>query len=287
MTRRRCPQCTKPVENLDTFCPECGARLENVAQASARSSPAYLHCTKCNAEMKAEDAHCSECGHPQARKEPHGHTAASPSKAQNQTASRPTGATTASPHQNETNTTYQDPVFDGQSYHCPKCNAVLTSGLKRCGMCGVYFMQPVPLPISRPVSQTASRSQSRMWLLLPLCILLIIGATVLYAKWHTASGNLVGRYIWINPNRRDFYIVLQFDASGSYSVQRSFDPLVSRGTYTMRGKDITFTHHVAYDYYETFHGHRQGNTVFTGMMADEDKIGHQVFGNTEFAFVRQ
>jgi hypothetical protein len=277
----------------DAFCPDCG---KTFSREEPHQSFEDGYCAGCGAMFEKMDAFCPECG--AARQQPDSQGTASSPNFQQQTTARTNGSSTASsnkttqarpvaPQKPNDNNTYQTPIFDGQSYHCPKCNAVLTSGLKRCGMCSIYFMQPVPLPISRPVSQTASRSQSRMWLFIPLCILLIIGATVLYAKWHAASGNIDGRYIWVNPNRRDFYIVLQFETSGSYSVQRSFDPLVSRGTYTVRGKDITFTHHIAYDYSETFHGRREGDTVFTGMLADEDQSGKQLFGTMEFAFVRQ
>jgi hypothetical protein len=192
-------------------------------------------------------------------------------------------------------------AISGQSSHkpsndtyCARCGGKVEKTDAFCPKCGTAHQPFTSCNAEAPShpQQTTSRptgsaTQSRLRFLIPICVLVIIGATVLYAKWHTASGNLAGRYMWVNPNRHDFYIVLQLDAKGTYSVQRSFDPMVSRGTYLVEGKDITFSHHVVEDYYETFHGHYSGNTVYTGMLADEDAAGKRVFGTTEFAFSRQ
>lgn len=39
---------------------------------------------------------------------------------------------------------YQDPLFAGGVYRCPKCNALLKAGTRRYGSCGVMFMHPIP-----------------------------------------------------------------------------------------------------------------------------------------------
>ena len=92
------------------------------ANKTPSSSP--LHCEKCGTILAKDNAFCASCGSARPRS----------------TTGRPSSAET--PPQEDR--TYQDPLFVNGVYHCPKCNAILEAGTKRCGVCGVMFINPVP-----------------------------------------------------------------------------------------------------------------------------------------------
>lgn len=131
-----CPDCkTRPVASGRYLCRECEDRMSgrpsNASgsdQGGSRNSA--LLCTRCGMALGSGDLFCASCGSPR------------PSGA----AGRPSSA--RAPREDST---YQDPVNVGGVYHCPKCNAVLEAGTKRCSTCGVLFIHPIPqAPRSTP-----------------------------------------------------------------------------------------------------------------------------------------
>ena len=89
--------------------------------ASSRSAS---RCTQCGTGLENDDHFCPSCGTPCPRG----------ASGRRSSAQAPYGE----------ERTYQDPLFTGGVYRCPKCNAALEAGIKRCGSCGVMFMHPVP-----------------------------------------------------------------------------------------------------------------------------------------------
>lgn len=123
-----CPDCkNKPVAAGHYMCEACEDRMAGrppkppKADKAASSPP--LRCGKCGTVLTKDDLFCSSCGSARPR----------------DTTGRASSARTSSD-----GPTYQDPLFVNGVYRCPKCNAVLEAGLKRCGACGVMFMHPVP-----------------------------------------------------------------------------------------------------------------------------------------------
>ena len=87
------------------------------------ASSASARCEKCGTSLDSGDLFCPSCGSPR------------PSSA----SGRPSSA--RAPREDQT---YQDPLFVNGVYHCPRCNAVLQAGSRRCAACGVMFMHPIP-----------------------------------------------------------------------------------------------------------------------------------------------
>ncbi len=128
-----CPGCkTRPIAAGHYMCEACEDRMAgrppkadqkaSASEQNASSKPAF-RCAKCGSAIENDDPFCSSCGAPRPRN----------------ASGRPSSA-----HQPREDRTYQDPLFVGGVYHCPKCNAVLEAGAKRCSACGVLFMYPVP-----------------------------------------------------------------------------------------------------------------------------------------------
>ena len=134
MATTMCPGCKdRPVAAGRYMCTGCEDRMAGrppkpPGSESPRSgqgtSSASARCEKCGTPLDRGDLFCPTCGSP-----------------------RPSGASgrrssaQAPPREDST---YQDPLFVNGVYHCPRCNAVLEVGSKRCAACGVMFMNPVP-----------------------------------------------------------------------------------------------------------------------------------------------
>jgi heme exporter protein D len=126
MTTTVCPGCKdRPVAAGRYMCIECEDRMAGRPPRSGQgaSSNSSSRCGKCGTTLNADDSFCPSCGSPR------------PSGA----SGRPSSA--RAPREDQT---YQDPLFVNGVYRCPKCNAALGAGTRRCGACGVMFMNPVP-----------------------------------------------------------------------------------------------------------------------------------------------
>jgi uncharacterized Zn finger protein (UPF0148 family) len=128
-----CPGCKdQPVAVGRYMCEACEDRMAGRPPKPPRSesprsdqgaSSASARCEKCGTTLDNGDLFCPSCG------------SARPSGA----SGRPSSA--RAPREDQT---YQDPLFVNGVYRCPKCNAVLEAGARRCSACGVLFMNPVP-----------------------------------------------------------------------------------------------------------------------------------------------
>lgn len=129
-----CQQCrTREVVTGRYMCRECEDQMTGRAPKPPKSespssgngySSASMPCRECGAALSSDDLFCPSCGSSRPRA-----ASGRPSSAQ------------APPREDQT---YQDPLFVGGVYRCPRCNAVLGAGSKRCAACGVMFMNPIP-----------------------------------------------------------------------------------------------------------------------------------------------
>ena len=129
-----CQQCrTREIVTGRYMCRECEDQMTGRAPKPPKSespssgngySSASMPCRECSAALNSDDQFCPSCGSSRPRA-----ASGRPSSAQ------------APPREDQT---YQDPLFVGGVYRCPRCNAVLEAGSRRCAACGVMFMNPVP-----------------------------------------------------------------------------------------------------------------------------------------------
>jgi RNA polymerase subunit RPABC4/transcription elongation factor Spt4 len=139
--RHQCCGCGTAFAPQDRFCLSCGA----ARQQSKVPNPSQPRCGQCSALVEAGDTFCPGCGSALPRQSPQ---AVPPPRPRTPPAPSPPG-NSARP-----NITYQDPQRLGDDYHCPKCNAVLTTGARKCPACGVEFLNPVPQIVPRPSPPT-------------------------------------------------------------------------------------------------------------------------------------
>lgn len=142
-------------------------------------------------------------------------------------------------------TTYQDYVFDGETHRCPKCNASLIVGMKRCSSCGVSFMVAVP-HLPRKISAEASTSSRRqnsnpnspkrrkpLWVRILGLLATVVVAYIAFAVW-VWEYRLSGIYV---DDSHTIRLIFAFDGVRFDSAYGDGKPVM--GSYTRSGSHFT------------------------------------------------